>query len=969
MGTLTGGDPVLDSYCRHKLPSSCRLSSIGECCACYDERGHSASYSTYIDGVGFVLRGTRWQRYCWFCKEFWQNRVEASGLRTAQTRIPEVPDCTDFLNRWYEFHQGHRIVKRDDGSEERVAVLGEDFKDVPPGCLPRTLEELRAGRERSEMEEREREQAREQQTDEQPIESGPTLDQTLDQLFEAAAAEERPARRSGASPTEQQDSAAHMQPQNNNVHAQSMVAAGSRNREYQARRVAALRRELHRMRSGIERVVSGLRDLGEGVPDHTEASHQLSDLGRTLDSIAGVPSHEEAQRAIDSVNTLASNIPMTQNDRTLTSIQSRVDEARQHVEEARRSRDQAAGELDLAEQELRHSQSRLRQVQNEQRTTENYMRTFGTREEVVAQGENYESPIGGMFDRAIERFRAAEEVRREERTLRQVLTDEARSGGETAVARLMELEQQERDVWGVPRPLGADGRSAARSRQEATGNMIGIYPRSGLSSREEGHELEEYYSLLLQRQERVSAPEEETSADVANGLAASDSPMTPRGNGRHQRDSSLAINGAPETEPGPADEPLARNSRDILADTAVVAGPPGQQLDDDPTNNNDRGLDAVFVLSALSYPDGLRSVVLELPAVQELDSITVAYLLIQLETNSLDTSSRESIENIMSNTSLIWGVGLPAERNRRRRERGEQITFTSDAFDLISSGLIIVHDVEVMAEAFQMSAQLRRMSGLSAPEQLAMLYRLQRGDRSEPDRRILLSMLGHEPTFEFARHIHEQDPNDLTIDESSRRATLDDERREAARQGDNSRSELDTQRRATMNVAVAAGRMAMNAGPTALLEQMASRDAETRAAYERLQQNGFVPAETMSSRRFRDSLRDVSRPMTNDGRPAVTLSESDVESDGESRGLDAKDSGRPEQPMTDEQMTLKLECQVCYSQLATIAMLPCGHLTMCQWCSDQHSPTMAHDRTRPRTHAACPVCRKSIRQKVKVFRS
>lgn len=146
MGTLTANQPRLDQYCEHKLPTSCRLSSIGECCACYDERAHSAAYTTYVDGIGLVSRGTRWQRYCWFCKEFWEARVEASGLRPGQTRIPEVPDQSAFLNRWYEFHQGYRIITKEDGTEEKVAVLGEDMRDVEPGHLPRTLEELREGR-------------------------------------------------------------------------------------------------------------------------------------------------------------------------------------------------------------------------------------------------------------------------------------------------------------------------------------------------------------------------------------------------------------------------------------------------------------------------------------------------------------------------------------------------------------------------------------------------------------------------------------------------------------------------------------------------------------------------------------------------------------------------------------------------------------------------------------------------------
>lgn len=67
MGTLTAEMPRLPEYCDHKLPTSCRLSSIPNCCACADERPHQSSYSTYVDGVGFVARGARWDRYCWPC--------------------------------------------------------------------------------------------------------------------------------------------------------------------------------------------------------------------------------------------------------------------------------------------------------------------------------------------------------------------------------------------------------------------------------------------------------------------------------------------------------------------------------------------------------------------------------------------------------------------------------------------------------------------------------------------------------------------------------------------------------------------------------------------------------------------------------------------------------------------------------------------------------------------------------------
>ncbi len=207
MGTLTADVPRLAEHCPHKLPSSCRLTSIPLCCACYDRRPHSTSYSVYVDGLGLVQRGTRWQNYCWFCKStissnvhgsqqltrlaFWENRVSAAGVPNYQTRIPEDPDQTEFVQRWFEFHQGYRTVKYEDGNERRIPLIGEPLKDVTPGHIPRTLDELRNGIDTSSAEQRLRTtvlRASRQSTEtSQPVRS---LADTLDDLLEQAIAEE-----------------------------------------------------------------------------------------------------------------------------------------------------------------------------------------------------------------------------------------------------------------------------------------------------------------------------------------------------------------------------------------------------------------------------------------------------------------------------------------------------------------------------------------------------------------------------------------------------------------------------------------------------------------------------------------------------------------------------------------------------------------------------------------------------------
>jgi len=82
-------------------------------------------------------------------------------------------------------------------------------------------------------------------------------------------------------------------------------------------------------------------------------------------------------------------------------------------------------------------------------------------------------------------------------------------------------------------------------------------------------------------------------------------------------------------------------------------------------------------------------------------------------------------------------------------------------------------------------------------------------------------------------------------------------------------------------------------------------------------------------------------------------------------GLDGDD--RPE-PLDDGQLAVKLECKICLSQLADTACLPCGHLSMCSWCADQAIPVREYDKTRPRNrHAKCPICRKGVKQRVKIY--
>lgn len=957
MGTLTADQERLPGYCDHKLPTSCRLTSIPNCCACADERAHAASYSTYIDGVGFVLRGNRWQRYCWFCKEFWEHRVKVSGLRPGQTRIPEVPDQTAFLERWYEFHRGYRIVRKEDGSEERIAVLGEEWREVSPGFLPRTLEELREGRRREE----EHSQVQPRQSTE-PEQFGQSLDDTLEDMFQAASLEESGEVTSaeGQRPEQTLPQAridAERQRAADNVHAQAMVPAGSRNREYQARRVAALRRELFRMRNGIERVISGLRELGENVPDHTQATGNLEELGRTLDNITGAPSQQEAEQAIASVNQLANNAATSQTDRTLSSLQSRVDAARNQFNEARHARDQAASELDLAESEYQSSQSRLQQLQREQRTAENYMRIFGTREEMLAQGESYESPIGGMFRRADERFRVAEDVRREERTLRQVLEDEAGAGGEEEVGRLAELERRERDVWGVPQeptrqPWTQDVVPVQTPRGPA---LVYRYPLNFPTRQSsevddaveppQGEEtaLGDYYRMMRQQEGSQLSPQSSTEQAVPER----NSPRTMLNavlEARQQEFSSLTQSEPPAEAAAPHRLSIAEREEWWRHDVE-------------------------HIINALLNNIQLRETL-------QLNEQVLRAQLRYVQEDIIDERDRTTFDALLRDSTIVWQTGLPSEWLERRKAiveqpREQDLLFAEPSAPQVerdAAAFATHHNAyirtEIVAQAFQMSAQVRRQAiELSPPERLSMLYRLQAGHREEQD----IAVLEHLQQNQESKALAVQTYNDNVVGQppewTDYARRYDDLRRQRARHGDHSRQELNANRQATSAFALAAGRQAMQTGPHTLLERMAERDAETRAAYQRLQANGFTEA-LPTSARTRPTLY---RQLTLDDYGTSAPSASDSEPEDPEQGLDARDTGRPD-PKTDEELMVQMECKICYTQTAEVACLPCGHLVMCRWCSDQHSPVMQHDRTRPRRAAGCPVCRKGIRQKVRVYR-
>lgn len=188
--------------------------------------------------------------------EFWNNRIQATepALEPSQTRIPLVPDQTEFLERWFEFHQGHRFARAADGTDHCIAVIGEPFRNVSPGFLPRTLDELRTGRsnDASRPENRIRRRrltSEEERPQEEPQQS---IEDALDNLLNEISDEETPLTHT----------AQHQLPRSHQEQHENIVQPQTQPQEATETGInAALTRAQRRARERLVRVFGSLEDV------------------------------------------------------------------------------------------------------------------------------------------------------------------------------------------------------------------------------------------------------------------------------------------------------------------------------------------------------------------------------------------------------------------------------------------------------------------------------------------------------------------------------------------------------------------------------------------------------------------------------------------------------------------------------------------------------------------------------------
>ena len=159
-----------------------------------------------------------------------------------------------------------------------------------------------------------------------------------------------------------------------------------------------------------------------------------------------------------------------------------------------------------------------------------------------------------------------------------------------------------------------------------------------------------------------------------------------------------------------------------------------------------------------------------------------------------------------------------------------------------------------------------------------------------------------------------------------------------------------------------------------IMQQGASYVSPLRSMYERAYDRYRVAEEVRAEERF--SNENVERQgqlvqgLTQQRHGAdVFLRDDGVDEtlQGRLQSLDDERIQRP-RPLTEDEMTVKLICKICLQQRAEVAVLPCGHLIMCSFCSEVAIPSKKEDRAVPmRRNTPCPLCRTVVKRLARVY--
>ena len=332
---------------------------------------------------------------CLHCTVFWDARIAASHLRQSDTRLPDIPEQSRFIEKWFEWYRGYKTILNEDGTVERRPLHGGSLGEVPPGHLPRSLDEFDTPSDSDEIQGT-ADTFNGLATSTSSIPSAVPIPQVTqyidpeDRLFDSPPS-------SPSTSSMDLDSASPALDLNTQRPPQPTMPSSISPPNLQTRFQSTATRINRRPPPNTDAINltsddSGGTDLGRNDAADASATRRTSSLLSQSRNEAGRNQNATGTRQ----QAEAQSDPQL---RHLLALQATISRQRDEAEAIVNDITQRH-RRGLAEGYLRRVERELHEIQRQTTQYQNSVRVFGTREEVERQGADYVSPITDLFTNA-----------------------------------------------------------------------------------------------------------------------------------------------------------------------------------------------------------------------------------------------------------------------------------------------------------------------------------------------------------------------------------------------------------------------------------------------------------------------------------------------------------------------------------------------------------------------------------------
>lgn len=352
---------------------------------------------------------------------FWDTRIAVSDCAQSDSRIPHIPDQSDFVRQWFDWHRGYTIIRKADGTHERRELIGEALAEVELGRLPRTLEELQAPAAHSQPRQHQL-RRRLPAASTYPATSDifinddgyyPQLIDTQEHVTSTSITASQPTVTPSIDPEDRIFDFSN-----------SPSPATSDTEGHGADPVSARHRLLSNLEHNLDDVRANILELAQRTPQERHASEvssvtsQINAITRRFTRIRQQNhsrlENASANQTMSSPNPILEDPQVDWNEyyRTSGDVDNflRSDESlRQHIMRLNREESEARLTILGPDNSSNDRQSQIsnlnriteerRRAEQEQARRERQARVFGTREEIERQGAEYQSPLTSLFAR------------------------------------------------------------------------------------------------------------------------------------------------------------------------------------------------------------------------------------------------------------------------------------------------------------------------------------------------------------------------------------------------------------------------------------------------------------------------------------------------------------------------------------------------------------------------------------------